>query len=158
LAKAKAKLPSPERQLDSFLAKFEPHVEEVARDTLVWMRTLTPGAMERVYDAYSALSIGFATGDTLRDTFIHVAVYPRHVNLGFNKGAALRDPRRVLVGAGSSIRHVRIDDRERLDDPYLADLVRAAATAAGYAKEDGADETRGPMRIVAVYARQRPRR
>ena len=142
------------RNLEAFLAKFDDEVADVARASLAWVRSITPGAMERVYDAYNALSIGFATGDSLRETFLHVAVYPRHVNLGFNQGADLADPRKVLVGTGKAVRHVKIDSAARLDDPNLVKLVRAAAKHAGHA-----DDVSAPRRVVvaAVYARQRPR-
>jgi hypothetical protein len=142
-------------QLAGFLAEFEPSTAQLARRCLAFVRRLAPGALERVYDAYSALAIGFATGDSLRETFIHVAVYPRHVNIGFNQGAALGDPARLLVGTGSSVRHVRVDDAARLADPRLAALVSAAAEKAGHAGRPG---ERGAIRIVRIYARRRPRR
>lgn len=145
---------SPEAQLDGFLDAFDDRVAELARACLEWVRARAPGAMVRVYDAYNALSIGLATGDSLRETFVAVVVYPKHVNLAFNKGAALEDPRGVLVGTGTSIRHVRIADVARLDDASLAKLVRAAAKNAGHRDKAG---ERGPVKIAAVYARQRPR-
>ena len=146
---------SPEAQLDAFLAKFDDSIEALARACLAWMRALAPGAMVRVYDAYNALSIGFATGDSLHETFAAVVVYPKHVNIAFNQGATLKDPRGVLVGTGTSMRHVRVDDVTTLDDAYLAKLVRAAAKHSGHKSKLG---ERGPTRIVAIYARQRPRR
>lgn len=142
------------RQLEAFLAKFDDEVADVARASLAWVRSLVPGALERVYDAYNALAIGFATGDSLHETFVAVVVYPRHVNLGFNHGAELADPRRVLVGTGTAMRHVKIDSAARLEDPNLAKLVRAAAKHAGYVAD-----VKSPRRVVvaAIYTRQRPR-
>jgi hypothetical protein len=142
------------RHLEAFLSKFDDEVADLARACLAWTRSVAPGALERVYDAYNALSIGFATGDSMRETFLHVAVYPRHVNIGFNQGAQLADPRGVLVGTGKAIRHVKIDTAARLDDPNLVKLVRAAAKQAGHA-----GDAKTPRRVViaAVYARQRPR-
>jgi len=143
------------KQLEELLGEFLPPTAALARDCLTSVRRLVPGALERVYDAYNALAIGFATGDSLRETFIHVAVYPRHVNLGFNRGVALPDPTGALVGSGSAIRHVRIDEAARMRDPAVAALVRAAAAEAGFRGRRG---QRGEIRIVRIYARRRPRR
>jgi len=38
---------------------------------------------ENIYDAYSAVAIGYGTSDRLSDGIFHIAVYSRHVNLGF---------------------------------------------------------------------------
>lgn len=152
-AKAKAK-PDGARRLEAFLARFDDEDANVARAALAWVRGVTPGALERVYDAYNALSIGFATGGSLRETFVAVVVYPRHVNLAFNHGAELTDPRGVLVGTGSAMRHIKIDSAARLADPHLEHLVRAAARHAGHVPDP-----KSPRRVVvaAIYARQRPR-
>lgn len=146
---------TPRAQLAGFLAEFEPGVAALARRCLEVVRRLAPGALERVYDAYNALAIGFATGDSMKETFIHVAVYPRHVNIGFNAGIDLPDPAKLLEGTGSAVRHVRVADASRLDDPALAEIVRAAAARAGHIGRRGA---RGKMRIVKIYERRRPRR
>jgi hypothetical protein len=137
--------------LRGFIAKFTPPVARVARATLERVEELVPGSLQRVYDAYNALAIGFATGDSLGETFVHVAVYPKHVNLGFNAGAFLPDPHGLLVGSGTSIRHVKIEKPERLGDPRLATLVREAAKRAGH---EGGD---GGIVVVRVYAKQRDR-
>jgi hypothetical protein len=116
------------------------------------MRKLAPGSTELVYDAYNALSIGFAASEELRDCFVHVAVYPKHVNIGFNYGAQLEDPDGLLLGEGKRIRHVRVTD-ESLVDPRVAKLVRQAAKNAGL-------DRRGERRMIvkAIYANQRARK
>ena len=142
-------------RLDDMLEEFLPDTAALARACLACVRRLAPGALERVYDAYNALAIGFATGDSMRETFIHVAVYPRHVNIGFNRGVLLPDPSGALAGSGSSIRHVKIDDAGRLRDAAVGRLVRAAAAEAGHRGRAGAP---GAIKIIRVYPRRRPRR
>jgi hypothetical protein len=145
--------PSATTELESFISRFDDGVASTARRCLAWVRALVPGATELVYDAYNALSIPFATGERLSTAFVAVVVYPRHVNLGFNRGAELEDPDRLLSGTGAKIRHVRIADESRLD-ARLAALVRRAARHAGYRR----GKAPGPIIIKAVYPRQRPRR
>lgn len=142
--------PSPAVQLRGFLRKFDPSVARLARASLARVRRIAPGAIELVYDAYNALAIGFSWSDRTGDAFIHVAVYPRHVNIGFNRGVELRDPRGLLQGQGSRVRHVRIEKAADLANQDLARLIRSAAgTRKG-----------GTRRLIikGIYARQRPRR
>lgn len=64
----------PQAQLHAFLAKFDDPVAAVARASLERIRALVPGCTELVYDAYTALSIGFGSSEKLGDAFLHVAV------------------------------------------------------------------------------------
>ena len=142
----------PEAQLDECLAEFDDRVAALAVACLARMRKLLPGAHELVYDAYSALSIGFASGERLKDGILHVAIYPRYVNVGFFHGTALDDPKGILEGTGSKIRHVTIREAKDLDSPELTRLVRSAARHAGFKKGDG------ELIIKKIYPKKRPRR
>ena len=74
---------------------------------------------ENIYDAYSAVAIGYGTSNRLRDGIFHIAVYSNHVNLGFNDGASLDDPKGILQGAGNRIRHITIETPDDLKRPEL---------------------------------------
>ncbi|MEZ0229019.1 MAG: hypothetical protein ACAI25_10370, partial [Planctomycetota bacterium] len=117
---------SPEAQLDECLAAFDEEIAALAVATLARVRELVPGAHELVYDAYNALSVGFGSGPKLGDCFLHVATYPKNVNLGFHRGTELEDPHGLLVGTGKLIRHVPMLSTKYLKSPKLAKLVRAA--------------------------------
>jgi hypothetical protein len=54
---------NPKRQLDSFLAKYDPAIRALARRVLVKLRRRLPGAVEMVYDNYNGLVIGFGPND-----------------------------------------------------------------------------------------------
>jgi hypothetical protein len=86
-----------------------------------------PRPTELIYDAYNAVTVAYSFTDRLKEAFCHVAAYRRHVNLGFNRGAVLADPERLLVGTGRSIRHLRLRAIEDLERPAVGHLVRAAA-------------------------------
>jgi hypothetical protein len=74
-----------------------------------------------------AVAIGFSfNGKPLKDGFCHIVTYNDHVNLGFNRGASLSDPKKLLVGKGKSIRHITIRDHKDLDDPWIRRFVQAA--------------------------------
>jgi hypothetical protein len=152
--KAKRK-DEPAATLAACLARFEPEIAALATTCLERLRKLVPGAKELVYDAYNALAIPFGTGERLGDTFVGITVYPRHVNLNFLRGAELDDTDGLLVGVGSKIRHIRVDDEALFDDARVLRLVRAAADLAGFKAVRGA---RGEIVVKKIYVRQRPRR
>jgi hypothetical protein len=85
-----------------------------------------PDANELIYDAYNAVTTAYSFTERLGDAFCHVAAYRGYVNLGFNRGAGLPDPERILVGKGARIRHVRVSATQDLKRPALRSLLRAA--------------------------------
>ncbi len=58
---------TPQRQLDSFLAKFDPEIEKLARAALAKMRKRLPNAIEFVYDNYNSLVFGFGPSERPSD-------------------------------------------------------------------------------------------
>jgi hypothetical protein len=120
------------------------------------MLTIEPRATETIYDAYNAVAIGYSFTGRLKECYCHVAVYPKHVNLGFNHGADLTDPRIILQGAGSQVRHVTIHEKSDLAGPYLKNLVRAAIVNAQALAIAGGIPEIAPQSIVkAIYANRR---
>jgi hypothetical protein len=84
-----------------------------------------PEAKEIWFKSY-ALSMTYSLTDRWTDGFCHVVVYRRHVNLGFNRGCDLHDPKGVLVGSGKVIRHIRIQTADDARQPHLRAFVKAA--------------------------------
>ena len=116
----------PSRVLLSYLAPYDPHVSDL---TLALRETVldeAPDAIESISKGY-AVAIGFSfTGKPLKDGFCHVVTYSTHVNLGFNRGAQLADPNKVLAGSGKMIRHIAIHNRDGLNRPFLRRYLQAA--------------------------------
>ena len=115
---------------------------------------------ENIYDAYSAVAIGYGTSNRLRDGVFHIAVYSNHVNLGFNDGASLEDPKGVLQGSGKQIRHITIKAPQDLDRPELrAYIRRARKKALDDARKLGEPAPKKPEGVVstvkAIYPKKR---
>src|SRR5712671_6697666 len=114
------------RQLTNFLKPYDPEIRNLA----VKLRALVLEEMapcyENIYDAYSAVAIGYGTSDRLRDGVFHIAVYSQHINLGFNDGATLDDPKGILQGAGNRIRHVTVKTAEDIKRPEIRAYIRRA--------------------------------
>lgn len=148
------RLPHP--QLIEFL---EPYGEATTRLALAardFVLDQEPSAIELIYDAYNAVSIGFSLSDGLRDAFCHVAVYSQYVNLGFNSGAMLRDPERRLQGTGKMIRHLRIERKEDLRNPEIREFVRLAVAHARSQASPRIARKPVPQAIIkAIYPKKR---
>jgi hypothetical protein len=155
--KATAQDGAAKASLAGFLSRFEPEVAALARVALSRARALTPASYELVYDAYNALSVGFSLSEKTSEHFLHVAVYPRHVNLGFPFGTSLSDEDGRLKGDGARVRHLSIHTPSDLRDPVLARIVREAVAQA-LARAVTPPPLRRRTVIRAIYARQRPRR
>jgi hypothetical protein len=145
----------PKKQLDSFLAKYNPEIEALARSTLVKMRKRLPGSIEMVYDNYNALVIGFVPNERPSDAIFSIVLYPRYVSLCFLQGAGVPDPKRRLQGTGNVVRHIRLESAATLDDPEIVSLLN---TALHRAKVPLDPKQRRRLIIKAISAKQRPRR
>ena len=113
-------------------AEFEGHIEsydeavvDLARRTRAFVLSRAPGSKELTYNNHVP-AVAFTPTGALKHAFCHVAVYTKHVNLGFNRGAELDDPEGKLEGTGKRIRHVKIRARGDLRDPAIAALLDAA--------------------------------
>jgi Domain of unknown function (DU1801) len=153
--KAKAvRAPIPE--LMGFLAAYDERIVRLALEVWRYMLTSEPRATETIYDAYNAVSIGYSFTGRLKECYCHVAVYAKHVNLGFNRGADLDDPKKILLGAGSQVRHVTIHEAGDLKGAYLKGLVRAAIANARALGVVGKIPEIPPQSIVkAIYEKRR---
>lgn len=91
---------SPIPELLEFLSVYDEKIVALALDVRRFVLTETPRATETIYDAYNAVAVGYSFTGRLKESFCHVAVYAKHVNLGFNHGAELSDPWGILQGTG----------------------------------------------------------
>lgn len=144
---------TPPAPLRKYLAPYGPAISRLFFATREAILTAAPDATELIYDAYNAVAVAYSFTDRLKEAFCHVAAYRNYVNLGFNRGARLADPERLLVGGGTNIRHIRIAAIETLQQPGVQRLVRAAVEQG---RSLGAAATSTPQAIVkATHGRKR---
>jgi hypothetical protein len=117
---------SPDTKLLGYLAVYDTHVSDLTLALREIVLEEAPDAIESVVNGY-AVAVGFSfTGKPLKDGFCHIVAYKTHVNLGFNRGARLADPNKVLEGQGKSIRHVTVRTHRDLERPFIRRYIRAA--------------------------------
>jgi hypothetical protein len=149
----------PPAALLKFLKPYDREVQKLALDLRALVLEEIAPCHENIYDAYSAVAIGYGPTDRLSDGIFHIAVYTKGVNLGFNQGATLADPKGLLEGTGKQIRHIKIRSQSDLARPELRVYVRRARRAAiADARKLGetAPKVAGVISTVkAIYARKR---
>jgi hypothetical protein len=146
---------TPAKQLAGFIAKFTPEVARCARSALTKVRKLCPGATELVYDNYNALAIGFAPGQGSSEAVFSVVLYPRWVNFFFLQGRWLADPHGLLMGNGSTVRHIVLTTPAVLDRPEVRALIDEAQLNAKVAFDPHQPRQ---LIIKSISMKQRPRR
>ncbi len=100
-------------------------VIDLFHDARAYLLELYPDANELLYHTH-ALTAVFSISDKLADAFCMLPIYTNHLNLGFNKGALLKDPHRLLTGTGNLIRHIDIQKPEDYRNPNVTALVQEA--------------------------------
>src|SRR6266571_3353138 len=121
---------APPAALKKFLKPYDGEIQQLALDLRALVLEEMAPCYENIYDAYSAVAIGYGMSDRLRDGIFHIAVYSKHVNLGFNDGATLDDPKGLLLGKGNRIRHITIKSPADVARPELRAYIRRARKVA----------------------------
>lgn len=145
----------PAKQLEGFIAKYDPKVATLARTYRAAMRKKLPTANELVYDNYQFLAIGYSSTERASDSLLSLAVSPKGVALCFYYGAALPDPQKIMYGGGNQVRFVRLENAKTLDAPAVMALIRAADM---HGRTPLPRTGKGRLIIKAISAKQRPRR
>jgi hypothetical protein len=121
-----ARIAPPPASLGRFLEPYDKPIRDLALRVRGFVLRELGSCQESIYDAYNAVAMAYGPTPRGKDTICHIAVYAKYVNLGFNRGASLADPHRLLQGTGKAIRHVRISTVPDLERPELAALLRRA--------------------------------
>ncbi|MEX2152248.1 MAG: DUF1801 domain-containing protein [Gemmatimonadaceae bacterium] len=94
------------RRIIHALRKFVRRKEPRLTETVKWGNGCWVGASGLVAYVYSA---------------------PEYVQLGFFRGATLKDPRGLLEGAGKYVRHIKVHGVSEIDERAFAALLKQAA-------------------------------
>lgn len=144
-----------EKQLKTFIDKFEPKHQTLIRAVRKALRKRLPTAHELVYDNYNFFVIGYSPSERPTNSILSIAAAANGVGLCFIRGASLPDPHKILLGAGKQTRFIRIESAKVLASPEVEALI-AAATA--QSKTPFLTTGKRKLIIRSVSAKQRPRR
>jgi hypothetical protein len=155
-AKVAQTLPaSAEKQLKTFIDKFEAKHQVLIRAVRKALRKRLPTANELVYDNYNFFVVGYASTERPSDAILSIAAGANGVGLCLIRGASLHDPYKILLGSGNQTRFIRIESVETLTRPPVEALIAAAV-----AKSEVPLPATGSGKLIirSVSAKQRPRR
>ena len=147
---------SPQKQLDGFIAKYSPDMRKRANAAIKKMRARLPGAVELVYDNWNWLVVGYGPNERASEALFSLVFATDHVTLCIlRNGPRIPDPKKLLKGSGSRVRHMRLVDGIDIDTPAVNALMRETERLAGNPISETASRR---LVIKAVSAKQRPRR
>ena len=144
-----------EKQLKSFIDKFDPKNQALIRAVRKAIRKRLPAANELAYDNYNFFVIGYGATERPSDCILSIASGANGVGLCFIRGASLPDPQKILLGSGNQTRFIRLESAAVLARPEIEALVAAAIAKS---KAPMPPNGKGKLIIRAISAKQRPRR
>lgn len=92
---------------------------EIAKYWFSFMRNCGDDVNELMHDGYPTACVTDAA-------FAYVGVFKAHVNVGFYRGAELKDAQGQLQGTGKLMRHVKIRPEKETNASALEALIRSA--------------------------------
>lgn len=146
---------SPNKQVASFIAKFDPGMAKRIRACRAALRKRLPTANEIVYDNYNFFVIGYGPNERPSHCIVSLVSDKHGVSLAFLYGKGLPDPEKRLLGNGSQVRSVRLPSAATLGEPAIDALLHAAVDRA---KAPFATTGRRRTIVRLISAKQRPRR
>ena len=123
---SESKKSSPESQLRSFIDRLDPKNQKLSRSVRAALRKRFPTANELAYDYSSFFVIAYSPTENGIEAPVSFAGRATGVDLYFNNGPKLPDPKKLLLGSGKQTRFVRVETASKLADPDVEAFITAA--------------------------------
>jgi len=106
-------------RIDAWMNEHAGELGAIARRWFQFMRGRGEDVRELLHDGHPTACVGDAA-------FAYVNAFTAHVNVGFFRGAEIRDPGGLLEGDGRFMRHVKLGPGREVDAAALTDLIESA--------------------------------
>ncbi len=116
------------------------------KDLRDFILQLCPDATEMLYHTHALTSL-YSVSAKMSDGFCMIPIYTDHLNLGFNKGTLLHDPRNILTGTGKLIRHIPVRQEKDYNNKHVKELVLRAHA---FAIQDSDNQPAGGLIISKI--------
>ena len=147
----------PNPQLSTFIKPYDPAIQKLALDLRDWLTDLVPEANELNWDNYNAVAMAYSKSEQLKDAFCHIALYSKHVNFGFNRGAELINTSVPLVGSGKLIRHLNVKDFDTFPKDELEPMIWEAVGISEKRNSKLLEPNTNPQSIVMSISEKKVR-
>lgn len=115
------------KEFEQAIQTFSDDIREIARQTRKLIYTMLPDVVEVVWVRQK--NTGFGTEPKKKtEHFCWIMPATNYVNLGFNFGAELPDPKKLLKGTGKLFRHYKVKSLKDLSNPDLIKLLKYSTT------------------------------
>jgi hypothetical protein len=104
--------------LENLPAEKKPIIETLRR----LIASVAPEAHEIIYQD----ALRYSLTDSGVDQILYLAIFEKHINLGFFFGGFLPDPEGLLVGSGKRMRHIKIRSLQESENPAITSLLAQA--------------------------------
>lgn len=94
-------------------------------DLRAFVLEIHPKSNELLYHTHALTSL-YTVSEKMSDGFCMIPIYSNHLNLGFNKGTVINDPKKLLQGTGKWIRHIPIKTSNDYRNKDVEALVKSA--------------------------------
>ena len=111
-------------EFNKLLSTYHKDVQDLARQVRALIFEVVPEVSENVYPAMNVVRYGLE-GNKLAGLVFYLSPLKERVNLGFNHGTSLPDPKGLLEGTGKNLRHVKVRSAEDVRNPALRALLKA---------------------------------
>lgn len=116
-----------EEQFERAIQSFSEDIKEIARASRELIYEVFPEVVEVVW--VKQKNTGFGTGIKKKtEHFCWLMPATNHVNIGFNYGAELPDPKSILEGTGKLFRHFKIRSISDLSSNDLIKILQFSTT------------------------------
>jgi hypothetical protein len=122
--------PTPEAQLRAFNERLDPKQKKLARSIRAALRKRFPSANELAYDYTRFFVIAYSPNENGIDAIVSIAARADRIDLYFNHGPQLPDPKKLLQGSGKETRFIRLESAKQLGAPDVKAFIAAAINLA----------------------------
>jgi len=115
----------PQGAFARFLDDVDPDLRSICSALRGLIIELHPAFVEVVWSRQGIASYGIGP-KKMSEHYAYIGPQKSYVNLGFYRGAALRDPHGVLEGTGKNLRHVKVKSASSVRSAAVVKLLREA--------------------------------
>jgi len=120
---------TPAARLRALMEKCDPRHQSLIRAVRSLLRKRLPTANELVYDYPNSLVISYSPSEHGIEGILSTATRATGVDLYFNQGPKLPDPKKLLRGSARQVRFIHLENARRLAHPDVEALIAAAIKA-----------------------------
>ena len=143
-----------EQQIAAFLKSYSAEIASFAQTLRIHLKRETKPAFELAGESAQSFNIGYGFTTKARDCYCAIIVYRKHINISLPSGASLSDPKGLLHGTGSRIRHLKIKELKDVQTPAVRKLLKEARKNAIELVEGDGSDHHGVKTVVKTSRRK----